>query len=93
MSDIDEYLDTALVGCKQRAAEFDDRAGWRPMSECGERDVQDFIGRILSNATSARKEIGLFRGTNVYHADAVLSDLRDSVNMGLLALSILEREP
>jgi hypothetical protein len=90
MSDIDEYLDTALGGCKQRAAEFDDRAGWRPMSECDQDDVSDFFQRAETNLSTARVRWQRYGTADI---TALRRDLRDAVNMGLLALSILEREP
>jgi hypothetical protein len=92
MPSINADLDAALVGCKERAAEFNDKPGWRPMSECDERDIIPFIERVEDNAYAAKREFGLFRGTEKYHADDVLRDLRDAANMALLALSILERE-
>ncbi|MGA3168463.1 MAG: hypothetical protein ABSF14_20360 [Terriglobia bacterium] len=87
MPSIDKELDAALVGCKHRAAEFDDHIEWRPMGKCGEVDLPGFLRRAATNLGRAR----LMALGHWEPDDALRRDLRDAANMILLALSILER--
>jgi hypothetical protein len=89
MPSINAELDAALVGCKDRAAEFDDKDGWRPMTDCGGDDVEPFINRAMKNLRQARNVVYESHFGN-FDADRI-KHLRDAVNISLLALSILER--
>jgi hypothetical protein len=90
MASINADLDAALVGCKERAAEFNDRPDWRPMSECGDHDVGPFLRRAADNLGHAQLSLsGAARQSPGWWT--ARRDLRDAVNLTLLALSIMER--
>lgn len=88
MASIDQYIDTAVVLMKERAARFDN-AGKRPMDEWVQRDgaeacAANLTQRALSNLHNARLDL-----KSVPMRHLVRQDLLDVMNLCALALSVL----